>query len=215
MPADGARGRTLNCRHRWWTNRRSVIGGKLAVILCGCVVGEGRRWVRDEDRNKRSTWVCISQCGPSARPTEGHDLSFIGPPTIGRIDIDSGRPVPIEKNLLLVDVLPKAVGHLSVNSGLGAADRESRLWLGHDTVGCPADRALDRPCWTIEPVFGTMKTHGVDVETSQITIPNNWLRPVTVAFIAAVRVMQLVVGGTEVAHQRHPEMVRTDAAIPL
>ena len=198
--------RTLNCRHRWWTSRRSVIGGKFAVILRGCVVGEGRRRVRDEDRNKRSTWVCISQCGPSVRPTEGHDLSLVGPSTIGRIDIDPGRPVAIEKNLLLSVVQPKAVGHGLVNSGLWAADRESRLWLGHDTVGCPADRALDRPRWTIEPVIRTMKTDGVDVETSEITIPNNRLKLVTVAFIGAVRVMQLVVGGTEVAHQRHPGM---------
>ena len=46
--------------------------------------------------------------------------------------------------------------------------------------------------WTIEQVFRTLKTDGVDVESSQIATPNNLLKLVTVALIAAVRVMQLV-----------------------
>jgi hypothetical protein len=48
--------------------------------------------------------------------------------------------------------------------------------------------------WTIEQVFRAMKTDGVDVETSQITTPGSLLKLVTVALIAAVRVMQLVMG---------------------
>lgn len=48
--------------------------------------------------------------------------------------------------------------------------------------------------WTIEQVFRTMKTDGVKVESSQITTPNNLLKLVTVGLIAAVRVMQLVIG---------------------
>lgn len=48
--------------------------------------------------------------------------------------------------------------------------------------------------WIIEQVFRTMKADGVDVETSQITTPANLLKLVTVALIAAVRVMQLVIG---------------------
>ena len=48
--------------------------------------------------------------------------------------------------------------------------------------------------WIIEQVFRTMKTDGVDVETSQITTPGSLLKLVTVALIAAVRVMQLVIG---------------------
>jgi hypothetical protein len=39
-----------------------------------------------------------------------------------------------------------------------------------------------------------MKTDGVDVETSQITTPGNLLKLLTVALIAALRVMQLVMG---------------------
>lgn len=48
--------------------------------------------------------------------------------------------------------------------------------------------------WIIEQVFRTMKTDGVDVETSQITTPLSLAKLVTVALIAAVRVMQLVIG---------------------
>jgi hypothetical protein len=48
--------------------------------------------------------------------------------------------------------------------------------------------------WIIEQVFRTMKTDGVDVETSQITTPGSLLKLVMVALIAAVRVMQLVIG---------------------
>jgi hypothetical protein len=48
--------------------------------------------------------------------------------------------------------------------------------------------------WTIEQVFRTMKTDGVDVETSQITTPGSLLKLVTIALIAAIRVMQLVIG---------------------
>lgn len=48
--------------------------------------------------------------------------------------------------------------------------------------------------WTIEQVFRTMKTDGVAVQTSQITTPNTLLKLVTVALIAAIRVMQLVIG---------------------
>jgi hypothetical protein len=48
--------------------------------------------------------------------------------------------------------------------------------------------------WTIEQVFRTLKTDGVAVETSQISTPNNLLKLVTVGLIAAIRVMQLVIG---------------------
>ena len=48
--------------------------------------------------------------------------------------------------------------------------------------------------WIIEQVFRTMKTNGVDVETSQITTPGSLLKLVIVALIAAIRVMQLVIG---------------------
>jgi hypothetical protein len=48
--------------------------------------------------------------------------------------------------------------------------------------------------WLIEQVFRTMKTDGVDVETSQITTPAALLKLVTIALVAAVRVVQLVTG---------------------
>lgn len=48
--------------------------------------------------------------------------------------------------------------------------------------------------WIIEQIFRTMKTDGMDVETSQIATPASLLKLVAVALIAAVRVMQLVIG---------------------
>jgi hypothetical protein len=48
--------------------------------------------------------------------------------------------------------------------------------------------------WIIERVLRTMKTDGVDVETSQSTTPLSLAKLVTVALIAAIRVMQLVIG---------------------
>ena len=48
--------------------------------------------------------------------------------------------------------------------------------------------------WIIEQVFRTMKTDGVDVETSQITTPGSLLKLLTIALLAAIRVMQLVIG---------------------
>jgi hypothetical protein len=46
--------------------------------------------------------------------------------------------------------------------------------------------------WIIEQVFRTLKSAGVEVESSQITRPANLLKLIVVALIAAVRVMQLV-----------------------
>lgn len=46
--------------------------------------------------------------------------------------------------------------------------------------------------WIIEQVFRTMKSAGVEVETSQITRPASLLKLTVVALIAAIRVMQLV-----------------------
>ncbi|MGC1615405.1 MAG: IS4 family transposase [Candidatus Acidiferrum sp.] len=63
--------------------------------------------------------------------------------------------------------------------------------------------------WIIEQVFRTMKTDGVDVETSQIITPASLLKLVAVALIAAVRVMQLVIGRDGSTGQR-----LTDVADP-
>jgi hypothetical protein len=48
--------------------------------------------------------------------------------------------------------------------------------------------------WLIEQVFRTLKMYGVAVQTSQITTPAALLKLVTIALVAAVRVVQLVVG---------------------
>jgi hypothetical protein len=68
--------------------------------------------------------------------------------------------------------------------------------------------------WTIEQVFRTMKTDGIDVETSQITTPGSLLKLVTVALIAAVQVMQLVIGRDGSTGQPLSDVVADAEEIP-
>jgi hypothetical protein len=68
--------------------------------------------------------------------------------------------------------------------------------------------------WAIEQVFRTMKTDGVDVETSQITTPGSLLKLVTIALIAAVRVMQLVMGRDGSTGQPLTDVVADPAEVP-
>jgi hypothetical protein len=68
--------------------------------------------------------------------------------------------------------------------------------------------------WTIEQVFRTMKTDGVNVETSQITTPNNLLKLVTVALIAAVRIMQLVIGRDGKTEQPLTDVIADPQQVP-
>jgi hypothetical protein len=68
--------------------------------------------------------------------------------------------------------------------------------------------------WTIEQVFRTMKTDGMKVESSQITTPNNLLKLVTVALIAAIRVMQLVIGRDGSTQQPLTDVIADPAEVP-
>jgi hypothetical protein len=68
--------------------------------------------------------------------------------------------------------------------------------------------------WTIEQVFRTMKTDGVAVETSQITTPASLLKLVTVALIAAVRVIQVVVGRDGSTAQELTDVIADPVEIP-
>jgi len=68
--------------------------------------------------------------------------------------------------------------------------------------------------WTIEQVFRTMKTDGVDVETSQLTSPGSLLKLVTVALIAAIRVMQLVIGRNGDTGQKLTDVIDDPAQVP-
>ena len=85
-----------------------------------------------------------------------------------------------------------------VDPPAGAQDRIHWCLLTTHAVATATD-ALQivkwyRLRWIVEQVFRMMKTDGVDVETSQITIPGNLLKLLTVALIAALRVMQLAMG---------------------
>jgi hypothetical protein len=68
--------------------------------------------------------------------------------------------------------------------------------------------------WVIEEVFRTMKADGVDVETSQITTPNSLLKLATIALIAAIRVMQLVIGRDGGTGQKLTDVIADQAEVP-
>jgi hypothetical protein len=63
--------------------------------------------------------------------------------------------------------------------------------------------------WTIEQVFRTLKSAAVHVEASQVTEAKRFVKLATVALIAAVRVMQIVIGRDGSTGQK-----LTDAADP-
>jgi hypothetical protein len=68
--------------------------------------------------------------------------------------------------------------------------------------------------WVIEQVFRTMKTDGVDVETSQITTPNSLLKLVVVALIAAIRIMQMVIARDGSTGQPLTDAIGDPAEVP-
>jgi len=59
-----------------------------------------------------------------------------------------------------------------------------------------------------------MKTDGVDVETSQLTSPGSLLKLVTVALIAAIRVMRLVIGRDGGTGQQLTDVIDDPAQVP-
>ena len=51
-----------------------------------------------------------------------------------------------------------------------------------------------RERWTIEQVFRTLKSAGTQAEASQITQADRYIKLAVIALIAAIRVMQVVIG---------------------
>lgn len=103
----------------------------------------------------------------------------------------AGKNLPADLTLRVVDVR-------EVDPPEDPKDRIHWCLLTTHVVATAADAMQIvkwyRLRWIIEQVFRTMKADGVDVETSQITTPGSLLKLVTVALIAAIRVMQLVMG---------------------
>lgn len=121
------------------------------------------------------------------------------------------KSLPAELVLRVVDVR-------EVDPPADAQDRVHWCLLTTHAVATAAD-ALQivkwyRLRWTIEQVFRTMKTDGVDVETSQITTPGSLLKLVTIALIAAIRVMQLVMGRDGSTGQKLTDVVADPAEVP-
>ena len=104
----------------------------------------------------------------------------------------AGKRLPAQLTLRVVDVR-------EVDPSVDPKQRVHWCPLTTHAVSSPAEAIgvvrWYRLRWTIEPVFRTLTTDGVAVETSRITTPNTLLKLVTVGLIAAIRVMQLVMGG--------------------
>jgi hypothetical protein len=127
------------------------------------------------------------------------------------------RPSGADKSLPAVLTL-RVVDVREVDPPEDARDRIHWCLLTTHAVQTAAD-AIEivrwyRLRWIIEQVFRTMKTDGVDVETSQITTPGSLLKLVVVALIAAIRVMQLVMGRDGRTGQPLTDVIADAAEVP-
>ena len=121
------------------------------------------------------------------------------------------KSLPPELTLRVVDVR-------EVNAPENAQDRVHWCLLTTHAVQTAA-QAMQivkwyRMRWTIEQLFRTMKTDGVDVETSQITTPGSLLKLVTIALLAAIRVLQLVMGRDGNTQQPLSDVIADPAEVP-
>jgi len=121
------------------------------------------------------------------------------------------KSLPAQPTLRVVDVR-------EVNAPEHAQDRVHWCLLTTHAVRTAA-QAMQivkwyRMRWTIEQLFRTMKTDGVDVETSQITTPGSLLKLVTVALLAAIRVLQLVMGRDGSTHQPLTDVIADPTEVP-
>ena len=127
------------------------------------------------------------------------------------------RPCNADKSLP-TELIMRVVDVREVDPPADAQDRIHWCLLTTHAVETTVD-ALQivkwyRLRWIVEQVFRTMKTDGVDVETSQITTPGNLLKLLTVALIAALRVMQLVMGRDGRTGQPLTDVIVDAAEIP-
>jgi hypothetical protein len=127
------------------------------------------------------------------------------------------RPASTDKNLP-ADLTLRVVDVREVDPPEDPKDRIHWCLLTTHAVATVADAMQIvkwyRLRWIIEQVFRTMKADGVNVETSQITTPGSLLKLVTVALIAAIRVMQLVMGRDGRTGQPLTDVIADAAEVP-
>lgn len=122
----------------------------------------------------------------------------------------AARSLPAQLRMRVVDVR-------EVNAPAGVQRVHWCLLTTH-AVESPADarRLVQwyRRRWTIEQLFRTLKTAALDAESSQIVLPRNLANLVTVALIAATRVMQAVIGRDGATGQPLTDAIADPAEIP-
>ncbi|HVB68972.1 MAG TPA: IS4 family transposase [Acetobacteraceae bacterium] len=123
----------------------------------------------------------------------------------------AARSLPAQLRLRVVDVREVAAppqGEPSVHWCL----------LTTHAVETPADALRMvrwyRQRWTIEQLFRSLKTAAMDVEQSQITMPHNLSKLVTIGLIAATRVMQVVIGRDGTTGQPLSDAIAHPSEIP-
>jgi len=127
------------------------------------------------------------------------------------------RPAGTDKSLS-AELTLRVVDVREVDPPGGSQDRIHWCLLTTHAMRTAAD-AMEivrwyRLRWVIEEVFRTMKADGVDVETSQITTPSSLLKLATIALIAAIRVMQLVIGRDGGTDQKLTDVIADQAEVP-
>lgn len=113
----------------------------------------------------------------------------------------AGRALAEAVTVRVVDVAeidpPQAAPQAPLGDGGGDAAVHWRLLTTHDVS--TLDQALRlvawyQARWTIEQVFRTLKSAGTRAEQSQVVQARRFVKLATAALIAAVRVMQIVIG---------------------
>lgn len=112
------------CRHCQWTSWSAIGGCWRCVDAWWTSTMSGRRRQEQAKRVQRTNLATRS-----VRPSARHDLLLVGLQAIGRIGVDTVRPVAIEKRLLLGVVQPKPVGRISARPCRRPAAVECPHWV--------------------------------------------------------------------------------------
>jgi hypothetical protein len=134
--------------------------------------------------------------------------------------VSLSRPATADKQLAAhVDLF--VVDVAEVNAPVGADPLHWRLLTTHEVTTAEQARqivAWYRLRWTIEQVFRTLKSAAMQMDESQVTQARRFVKLGVVALIAAVRIMQIVMGrngstGQTMADAMGPEHVPALAAL--
>jgi hypothetical protein len=190
-------------------NRALVEGGKL-FERCGAW-SEVSRWTITVPPRRGASGSGASGSGASGQDERTAVVAVrFGEATLR-------RPGTADK-ALAATVRLRVVDAREVDPPAGVKDPIHWCLLTTHAVGTAAEAiqvvGWYRRRWIIEQVFRTLKTDGVNVETSQITTPASLLKLVTVALIVAVQVVQMALGRDGSTGQPLTDAIASPAELP-